>query len=283
MADDVQTVLEIFDMNSIETKRSDESLITAIRANLCDFYRHLSRTLPEENLERERFTRWYSPLQHPWFNGVLSSNPPGRGDEAFIDETIEYFRSKNVGTFTWWMAPDLPTSAWEPVLMEHGFRLSDDTPGMAADLAALNESMPAVDGLDIHVVTDEDLLHTWTQVFTVGYGLPRDWESSIYEQWLRLGLGFPIQNYLGTLKGKPVATSCVFYGSGAAGIYSVSTLPKARGKGIGAAMTLEPLREARDMGYRIGVLQSSEMGYNVYKKLGFRHLCQIEYFYLAVP
>jgi hypothetical protein len=37
------------------------------------------------------------------------------------------------------------------------------------------------------------------------------------------------------------------------------------------------------MGYRIGVLQSSEMGYGVYKKLGFRHLCQIEYFYCSLP
>lgn len=269
-------------MNSSETERSDEPLITAIRANLCDFYRHLSRTIPEGQLESEKFTRWYSPLQHPWFNGVLSSNPPETGDEAFIDETIEYFRSKDVGKFTWWMEPHLAASVWEQVLMEHGFRLSDDTSGMAADLESLNESMPSVDGLDIHIVTDEDLLRTWTNVFTLGYGLPPDWEPSIYQQWLRLGLGFPIQNYLGTLNGKPVATSCVFYASGAAGIYSVSTLPQARGRGIGAAMTLKPLQEARDRGYRIGVLQSSEMGYNVYKKLGFQHLCQIEYFYLTV-
>jgi predicted GNAT family acetyltransferase len=59
----------------------------------------------------------------------------------------------------------------------------------------------------------------------------------------------------------------------------VATLPEARGKGIGAALTVNPLQEAREMGHRIGVLQSSEMGFNVYKMLGFRHLCQIEYFY----
>jgi predicted GNAT family acetyltransferase len=59
----------------------------------------------------------------------------------------------------------------------------------------------------------------------------------------------------------------------------VATLPEARGKGIGAVLTLGPLLDAREMGYRIGILQSSEMGFNVYKKLGFRHLCQIEYFH----
>ena len=54
------------------------------------------------------------------------------------------------------------------------------------------------------------------------------------------------------------------------------------GKGFGAAMTFNPLHQAREMGYRIGVLQSSEMGFNVYKRLGFRHLCQIENFYLVL-
>jgi predicted acetyltransferase len=84
------------------------------------------------------------------------------------------------------------------------------------------------------------------------------------------------------LNGKAVATSSLFLSGRAAGIYSVSTLPRARGKGIGAVLTLRPLQEAREMGYRVGVLQSSEMGFNVYKRLGFRHLCQIEYFYRTV-
>ena len=69
---------------------------------------------------------------------------------------------------------------------------------------------------------------------------------------------------------------------GAAGIYCVATLPEARGKGIGAALTLKPLLDAREMGNRVGVLQSSDMGFNVYEKLGFRHLCQIKNFYVSL-
>jgi GNAT superfamily N-acetyltransferase len=269
-------------MNNIQTDLSEEALVNAIRLNLCEFFRHLSRSNPEEHFENAGFTRWCAGIQHPWFNGVLSSAAPREGDKAFIEEAIGYFWTKRVGALTWWMEPPLQRADWEPVLAKYGFGYSDDTPGMAADLQALNEPQQRVDGIEVRVVADEESLHAWAHVFTLGYGLPADWEPSVYDLQSKLGLGFPLRNYLGYWNNEPIATSSVFFGAGVAGIYSVATLPQARGKGIGAATTLRPLHNARELGYRIGVLQSSEMGYNVYKKLGFRHLCQIENFYLAL-
>ena len=269
-------------MSHIQTDVSDEALVTAVRANMGDFFRHTSRSNPTGHLENEQFTRWYTPLPHPWFNGVLSSNPPTEGDDAFIAETIGYFRERGVNTFTWWLEPHLKPSDWEPALSKHGFGFSDDTPGMAVDLHELNVAIQPADGFEIRSVDDEESLHTWANVFVNGYGMPSAWESITIDLWLQLGLDLPIRNYLGYWNGKPVSTSTVFYGGGAAGIYCVATLPEARGKGIGAALTLKPLLDAREMGYRIGVLQSSDMGFNVYKKLGFRQLCQIENFHLSL-
>lgn len=139
-----------------------------------------------------------------------------------------------------------------------------------------------MDGFEIRAANDEETMRTWAHIFTLGYGLPTDWEDPVFEAWIRLGLDSPMRNYVGYLDGTPVSTSCVFLGGGVAGIYNVATLPDARGKGIGAALTLRPLVEAREMGYRIGVLQASDMGFGVYQRLGFRHLCQIENFYLKL-
>jgi len=265
-------------MPNIQTDTSDQALITAIRANMSDLFKRMSAASPEEQFENGKFARWHTPLPHPWFNGVLSTEPFEETDARLIEETVQYFRDRGVHTFTWWMNPPLMASDWEPVLTKYGFGLSKDTPGMAMDLQALNDPRQ-VNGLEIRAVADEESLRTWAHIFTLGYGMPPDWEGIVFDVWLELGLDLPIQNYLGYLKGEPVSTSCLFIGGGAAGIYSVATLPKARGRGIGAALTLDPLLKAREMGYRIGVLQSSEMGFNMYKRLGFQHLCQIEYFY----
>ena len=66
---------------------------------------------------------------------------------------------------------------------------------MTVELQELKESTGTVDGLEVRVVVDEQSLHVWTNVFVKGYGLPSAWEDTVYDRWLKLGLGFPICDY----------------------------------------------------------------------------------------
>ena len=75
--------------------------------------------------------------------------------------------------------------------------------------------------------------------------------------------------YLAILNDVPVGVSEVSYYGGVAGLFTVGTIPAARKKGIGSAVTLAPLFDAKKKGYKWSVLHASEMGYNVYKRLGF--------------
>jgi GNAT superfamily N-acetyltransferase len=62
----------------------------------------------------------------------------------------------------------------------------------------------------------------------------------------------------------------LFNGAGVAGMYSIGVLPEARRQDLGAAITLQPLLEARQLGYHYAVLFSSRIAHPVYQRLGFR-------------
>jgi predicted acetyltransferase len=48
-----------------------------------------------------------------------------------------------------------------------------------------------------------------------------------------------------------------------------------RRRGFGAALSLQPLLDARQQGYRTAILQASDEGARVYKRLGFEPFGQI--------
>jgi GNAT superfamily N-acetyltransferase len=162
-------------------------------------------------------------------------------------------------------------------LLAHGFSYAGDDIGMAIDLAALPEAVPAPPKLTIERVGDEPDLDTWVRTLAAGFGEGEREAAWVGEMYRRLGLaeGGPWHHYLGWLDGAPVATASLFLSAGAAGIYFVFTLPEARRQGIGAAITLAALRDARDLGECVGVLGASVMGYRVYQRLGFRECCRI--------
>ena len=76
----------------------------------------------------------------------------------------------------------------------------------------------------------------------------------------RLGNDPDSRRFVAWLDGQPVATSRLSMAGGVAGLYTVVTMPEARGIGIGRAMTLTALLAGREAGMRIGALQATEMG-----------------------
>ena len=102
------------------------------------------------------------------------------------------------------------------------------------------------------------------------------------EQEVGLQPANALRRYVGYLGGVPVAVSGLVLHSGVAGILAVATLPAARGQGIGTAMTRIPLLDALAEGYHVGTLQASEMGYPIYKKLGFEIVCRIGLYLLPL-
>jgi GNAT superfamily N-acetyltransferase len=146
---------------------------------------------------------------------------------------------------------------------------------MAVDLRALNEDLPTPTGLRVQCVDEPESLRKWAHASIIGFELPEKNIAPWCDLFAGLGFDLPLRNYLGILDGEPVATSELFLGAGVAGIYVVATVPEARRQGIGAALTLAPLLDARAMGFRIGILHASSMGLGVYLRLGFQEYCRM--------
>ena len=58
-------------------------------------------------------------------------------------------------------------------------------------------------------------------------------------------------------------------GGGIVGLYNISTLESFRRRGIGTALTLQPLLDARESGFRTATLQVAAAGVSIYAHIGF--------------
>ena len=248
----------------------------AIEENGAEFLMEIGRAAGSEVRDDGR-VRWAignSPIDY--FNCVAYADLIGEEANREITASIERLRAHGVPG-SWHVGPSMRPPDLGARLLAHGFEYGGDDIGMAVDLQALPEAVAVPEGFVVERVRDEAGLAEWATTFGQGFGIGPVEAGWLGEMFRRLGFGDEgtWRHYLGRLAGEPVATSSSFFAAGVAGIYCVSTVERARRRGLGAAVTLAALREAKGDGYAIGVLTSSEMGYGVYRRLGFVEHCRI--------
>ena len=248
---------------------SPAALVRANRANLYELFRSFEKSSSMEFSRLDGLQHWSSSFQYAWFNSILCTRDARPGDKELVDDCLAYFKARNTLEMGWCLDEGVDLAGWEALLVPLGMKLVDGPPGMSVDLNRLPETADLPAGVQINVVNDDKSLRDCADALLYGYGFPPDWKDSLIDFLFGIGLDSPYQRYVAYLDGRPVATAAVFFGQAVAGIYSVATAPEARGKGIGTAVTLEPLLAARRLGYRVGRLPASEMGYPIYRKMGF--------------
>ncbi|HEX6098225.1 MAG TPA: GNAT family N-acetyltransferase [Thermoanaerobaculia bacterium] len=197
-----------------------------------------------------------------FFSGIATS----RLSEDEVPGIVEMMSAR---PFRWWISPASRPENLASILVGLGLQHTYDSTGMTIELRAMDDgAMP--DGLTIRRVTD---LEDWERAFIPGFGRPESdrgvWRT-VYPQ-----CGDVWTHFAGYLEGEPVATTSLLFCGDLAGVYHVVTLPSARGRGIGRAMTVAALHHARELGSTHAALQSSKMGLGVYRSIGFIPCCDL--------
>ncbi len=247
---------------------TDEVIVRALAQNWHTLRRSFTM-VPTVRLRDDARAFWFSTgIPSAWFNAVLFARFTPAETEDEIARIAEHFRSLNV-PWLWFIDADSAPEDLGARLLAHGMERAFDCRNMAMVLPDAPFAAPLPEGVAIHPVVDDATFALWRTVALIGD--ERDDRASIDLQ-IATSLAPDRQHFVATLHGEPVARATIVPAAGVAGLYGVATLPPARGRGIGHALTCVALDAARDQGYEVAVLQSSPMGYAIYTRIGFHDL-----------
>ena len=216
----------------------------------------------------------WSGLDYGVFNIAMmeSAPPPGLGLVDRVADAAGYFKTRTP-RWSFWLCEDhldvhdLRRS--RATLSDFGLRPISHPPGMiAAALAPARGPLPA---LEIEPVENALQQRWFAEITALAFDIPYPTADAVYAQpqaWKGDYKGF-----LGIAEGRVVTIAAVVETPEAIGVYSLATHPWYRRKGYAEALLRGMVAQIQERsGARRIVLQSSESGYSLYRRLGFREV-----------
>ena len=199
-------------------------------------------------------------LPAPQWNPSVAIGPPGPGAEDTVTDAL-----RDGATAV--LVPAVVAELWAPVLEAAGLGPPEERAAMVRS-TEIDES--ADTGLAIEAVTPATLAdHVRVQAEAYGD------DPELLERWLAPMVDAPhIRLLTGRAGGQAVASAMALAHAptGVAGIFGVGTVPDARRRGFGTAITADALAEAGRMGAHRAFLEPTPAAGGIYDRLGFTHV-----------
>jgi hypothetical protein len=158
----------------------------------------------------------------------------------------------------------VPISAgpWMPGMALHPL------PGKASQPSAASPGEAIEARHDIRKVTDAAGLEDHIRAGAAGFEMP----EALLRRTMSgsLAAGDDVAIYVAYEDGRPVGSGLGFRTGRVVGVYNIATVPWARKRGFGVAMTTRIVTDGAALGCDVAVLQASELGYPIYERMGFR-------------
>jgi ribosomal protein S18 acetylase RimI-like enzyme len=204
------------------------------------------------------------------FNFICRARLASRDARSTAADAIAHF-ARAGRPFSWWVGPADRPAGLGAILEALGLERAETELAMARPLGSLPEALPGAEDLEIRRVGTKDELDAYARL-SAGNWTPPDPDVLTFYARAAAALldpASPQRLYLGYLDGEPVATAEATLSDRTVALFNIMTLPNFRGRGIGGRMTWQPLRDAREAGADLGVLQAAEAGVGLYRRLGF--------------
>ena len=204
-----------------------------------------------------------------WQSRIFMANFNDSNASENIEKIISMIKKLHISVL-WYTTPANRPKKIQNLLMDHGFKYQSKWKSMAIDLKKVPKEFNIQNGITIKEVLNLNQLKIWTNILVKSFEFPL-FAVSYKKYFCKLGVeNRNFHYYLGFLNENPVTSAIIFKGEEAAGLFYIGTVPEARRKGIAQAMTCYILTKAKNEGYNICTVQASEMGYPIYKKIGFK-------------
>jgi len=213
----------------------------------------------------------FSGLDYGVFNIALLTRPAADGQlDARLRDIARYFRERTL-RWSFWLCEDLldgeARNAARQTFSDFGMRSISHPPGMLAP--ALSPPARELPEIEMRPVADHETRAAFAEITSVCFDIPYLVSRAVY--WRERAWTQDYQGFVGYVNGKAVCIVAMVAAAGAIGVYSLATMPGVRRRGYGESLLRAAAGEmTRRTGISKFVLQSTDAGYEIYKRMGFR-------------
>jgi GNAT superfamily N-acetyltransferase len=226
----------------------------------------------------ETIAEFVSGYEVGWMNNVFRIDGDARGLSQQISDTLKRYTDKHYPMV--WRVGSLTEQPKRVIklLEKHGFDFVGSSAAMILETKIGSES-PALPELRIELVQREAQVRDWLIPFCHAFELSAP-ISSHFEQWIhrRLGLTSSEVWFVGYANNEPACSASYFVDSEITVIYNVATMTHFRGRGYARRILEMAIRHALNNSAFPIALYATEMGYPLYKSMGFAHVYKMKNF-----